>query len=285
MINLSLDTSEIPVALSTISVEEYISFKLFLEKATGIVLGENKEFLVVSRLKKMELSDEIKNYSDLLKVASRNKSLKEKIISAMTTNETSWHRDTKTFYSLENNILPDLLKNKGKNIRVWSAACSTGQEPYSVSMSIEDCLKRFPTNKSFEIVGTDVSKEVLDIARLGRYEEIVTARGLSEKRRKQYFNEKDTHWEVVDKIRSRVRFESINLKNSFVTLGKFDIILCRNVLIYFSSSLKEDVIARMTNQINPGGYLILGGSETMTNYADSFDMHNVDSVVYYKLKT
>jgi len=284
MISLSINANEIPVALSAISAEEYIAFKLFLETATGIVLGENKEFLVVSRLKKMELPEEIKNYSDLLKVANRNKSLREKIISAMTTNETSWHRDTKIFDSLENNILPDLLKNKGKNIRVWSAACSTGQEPYSVSMSIEDCLKRFPKNISFEIVGTDISKEVLDIARLGRYEEIVAARGLSEKRKKQYFVEKDPHWEIVEKIKNRVRFESINLKNSFVLLGKFDIILCRNVLIYFSSSLKEDVIARMTKQINPGGYLILGGSETMTNYADSFEMHNVDSVVYYKRK-
>lgn len=275
----------IETPLSTLSAEEYSSFEDFLEKATGIVLGKNKEFLVVSRLKKLVLCKNIKNYSDLLVAANCDRRLRERIIGAMTTNETSWYRDKKIFDCLENNILPELIKNKNSNLKIWSTACSTGQEPYSVSMSIENSIKRYPAvNKHFEIVGTDISKAALEIARAGRYNEIVTARGLSELSKKKYFNEKGIHWEITDKIKNRVKFESINLKNSFLSLGKFDVIFCRNVLIYFSPCLKEDVLKRMTKQINPGGYLILGGAETMANYADSFEMHNVDSVVYYKLK-
>ncbi len=279
----------IDTPLSNLSAEEYSSFKDFLEETTGIVLGDNKAFLVVSRLKKMALPGSIKNFSDLLVVADRDKVLREKIIGAMTTNETSWYRDKKIFDCLENNILPELAKSKRHHLKIWSVACSTGQEPYSVSMSIEDCIKRYPwINKHFDIVGTDISKKVLEIARAGRYDEIVTARGLSELRKRQYFNEyfneKGIHWEIANKIKNRVKFESINLKNNFSSLGKFDIIFCRNVLIYFSSDLKQDVLKRMTRQINPGGYLVLGGTETMANYTDSYEMHTLDSVVYYKLK-
>jgi len=275
----------VPVTLSTISAEEYSLFRNFLEEAIGIVLGEKKEYLVVNRLKKLKVNDNIRNYRDLLNAANQKRELKEKIIEAMTTNETSWYRDIKIFDCLENIILPDLVKSKGDKLRIWSAACSTGQEPYSISMSIQDYIKRYAiNNKTFEIIGTDISKEVLDKAKAGCYEEIVTARGLSESRKKQYFRERGIHWEITDQIKNRVRFESINLKNSFSILGKFDIIFCRNVLIYFSSNLKDDVLKKITKQINPGGYLILGGSETMTNYADSFEMQKVDTVVYYKLK-
>lgn len=274
------------MTLSTISVEEYDLFKNFIEEATGIVLGDKKEYLVVSRLKSLEISENIKNYNDLLKAAKQNKELKEKIIAAMTTNETSWYRDIKIFDCFENNILPELIKRKNDKIRIWSAACSTGQEPYSISMSIQDYSMRYALkNRPFEIIGTDISTEVLAKAKTGRYEEIVTARGLLESRKKQYFKERGLHWEIADKIKSNVRFETVNLKNDFSRLGKFDIIFCRNVLIYFSSELKKDVIARITKQIAAGGYLILGGSETLSNYADSFEMKKNESVVYYKLKT
>jgi len=273
------------VALSKISTEEYTLLRTFLEEASGIVLGDNKEYLVISRLKKLEISDDIKNFSDLLKAANQSKELRERIVDAMTTNETSWYRDKKIYDCFDKTILPDLIKTRPNKIRIWSAACSTGQEPYSISMSISSYMKRIAMNdKDYEIVGTDISNEVLDKAKAGRYDEMVTARGLPDSIKKEYFIERGLYWDIAGRIKSHVRFESINLKNNFSSMGKFDVIFCRNVLIYFSSELKNDVIARLAAQITPGGYFILGGSETMTNYADWFEMHKSDTVVYYKLK-
>jgi len=274
------------MTLSTISAQEYALFTELIEKATGIVIGENKEYLVISRLKNLEICNNVKNYHDLLNAVTQDMMLKEKIIDAMTTNETSWYRDVRIFNCFEKKILPAFLKTKINKLRIWSAACSTGQEPYSISMCIQDYVARHSTNNTlFEIVGTDISKEVLDKAKAGRYEEILTVKGLSELRKNQYFFKKEQQWEISEKIKRRVKFEFINLMNNFSNLGKFDIIFCRNVLIYFSEQVKLDVINRMAKQLNEGGYLILGGSETMANYAELFEMKKIDSAVIYKLKT
>jgi chemotaxis protein methyltransferase CheR len=204
----------------------------------------------------------------------------------MTTNETSWFRDMHPFNALTTEILPDLAKRKQTNIRIWSAACSTGQEPYSISISIHEYLKKNPgaLNKRVEIIATDLSPSVLEQAKSGRYEEIATSRGLSAERRDRFFIRKEDHWEVRPEISERIVFKAVNLMQNFSGFGKFDVIFCRNVLIYFSTNLKKDVLARMAAALNPDGYLILGGSESMANYSDAFHMVRTSNTVVYKLK-
>lgn len=269
----------------TISTEEYHNFMSFLEDATGIVLGGEKDYLVVSRLKRLMQSENIQNFHDLIAEADKNQKLKGSIIDAMTTNETSWYRDAMVFECMIKNIFPALLKSPEKNLRIWSAACSTGQEPYSISMEIEDYITKNRTNNvKFEITGTDISRKVLDKAELGCYEDLVTSRGLPDEKKSKYFKELGLYWQISEKIKNRVKFETVNLKKDFSVLGKFDLVFCRNVLIYFSPSMKKDVLSRITNQIKPGGYLVLGGSESMSDYSDRFEMHKYNSVVYYQLK-
>lgn len=268
-----------------ISNDEYVLFAAFLEEATGILLGEKKEYLVISRLKGLMIETRINSFAELIEKANNNPKLRETIIDAMTTNETSWYRDEKVFECLEKKIFPELEKTGRNDFHVWSAACSTGQEPYSISMCAQDFLTLRRPNIEVEIVGTDICKKVLDKAIAAYYEELVTSRGLPADKKEKYFSQTGKFWEITEQIKNRVSFRIVNLKRDFTTLGTFDVIFCRNVLIYFSSELKKDVIERLTRQLKPGGYLFLGGSESMPDYTDKFVMHKYESIVYYQLKS
>ncbi|MDH5776574.1 MAG: protein-glutamate O-methyltransferase CheR [Gammaproteobacteria bacterium] len=268
--------------------EQYDEFRFFLEEACGIVLGENKHYLVTSRLNRLTKEFSFPNIStmlDTLKLGA-NKNLKERIIDAMTTNETSWFRDTYPYEILRQELLPELAKKNLGALRIWSAACSTGQEAYSTSMILSEFQASNPGSlPSFiEIVGTDISPTVLTMARDGVYDEINVMRGLSEERRERYFTKKDQSWELRPAIKGIVRFADLNLLSSYSLLGKFDIIFCRNVLIYFSSESKTDILNRMAAIMNPGGYLILGGSESPTGYSHAYEMVRYSQGVIYRLK-
>ncbi len=250
------------------------------------MLGDNKHYLVISRLNRIVSEFGIASFSEVMKQLSNNTHLKAKIVDAMTTNETQWFRDTYPFEIMKNTILPEFSKKKLQEIRIWSSASSTGQETYSISMTISEFMMANPgalTNTT-KILGTDISSTVLNEASAGKYDELSLGRGLSDDRKNRFFIQKEHHWEVRPEVKNRTSFQELNLMNNYTLLGRFDIIFCRNVLIYFSSEMKSNILNRMAQVLKPGGYLFLGGSETPSNYTDVFAMIRTPFGVLYQLK-
>lgn len=280
------------MTLARISPTEYEDFRQFLEDACGILLGENKHYLVQSRLGKMVADTGMGSLGDLVGKLRRESSggpLREQVIEAMTTNETFWFRDNHPFKILSEHILPGCVQRKQRSLRIWSAACSTGQEPYSTSITVQEYLGKNPGSLSdVQIVATDISPAVLEDAKTGYYDAMAVARGLPADIKDRYFVRDEQHWQerwqVRADVRQRVRFTQGNLLASYSALGRFDVIFCRNVLIYFSSESKIDILKRMADILNPGGYLFLGASEAITQYSDSFDMVRCNPGVVYKKK-
>jgi len=271
-----------------ISPEQYEDFRRFLEDACGIVLGDNKHYLVTSRLSRLMREFGIESFGELMKKLKyeRQPKLRESIVDAMTTNETLWFRDNYPFEILKNIILPEISKQRLHQLRIWSAACSSGQEPYSISITIQEYLGLRPGSLpgNIQIIGTDISASMLRQADSAIYDQMSLARGISEERRKRFFNLRGDKWEVKPELRSRVAFRELNLMHNFASLGRFDIVFCRNVLIYFSSELKSDILRRIAQTLNPRGYLFLGSSESPMSYNDDFEMVRTPHGVVYRLK-
>ena len=271
---------------SPIAANDYDLFRRYLEDACGIVLGENKHYLVTSRLKRVTEDFGFTSLSEMMNtlVKGNDRHLRENVVDAMTTNETMWFRDVYPFEILKKELLPELAAKKTP-IRIWSAASSTGQEAYSISMTTSEFQQSNPgkLTSSVEIVGTDISQTVVNKAKQGGYDELSVVRGLSPERRDKFFRKKDDNWVIAPDIMQRTRFTELNLLNNYALLGKFDIIFCRNVLIYFSSEMKKDILERMGEILKPGGTLILGGSESPTGYTKAFGMQRYPDGVVYRL--
>ncbi|UPQ88660.1 protein-glutamate O-methyltransferase [Vibrio sinaloensis] len=271
----------------TISDQEYRDFSRFLESQCGIVLGDSKQYLVRSRLSPLVTKFKLGSLSDLLRdvVTGRNRELRVAAVDAMTTNETLWFRDTYPFEVLANKLLPEVAANK-RPIKIWSAASSSGQEPYSMAMTILETQQRKPGMlPSVSITATDISTSMLDMCRAGVYDNLALGRGLSPERRRSFFEDAgDGRMKVKDNVKRLVNFRPQNLMDSYALLGKFDIIFCRNVLIYFSPDMKSQVLNQMANSLNPGGYLLLGASESLTGLTDRFEMVRCNPGIIYKLK-
>ena len=269
--------------------EEYQAFQSFLENACGIVLGENKHYLVNSRLSKLMRQEEIASLSELVSKVQKGvgtNPLKNKVIEAMTTNETLWFRDGFPFEVLPEHVFADFKEKKKSPVKILSAACSSGQEPYSISIICDEFIKKnFGANMQFQIVGVDIDTAILNNAREAKYEQMALVRGLSEERKRRHFTQQGDYWQVNMDIRSRVSFREQNLMQSYASLGKFDVIFCRNVLIYFSADLKRDILTRLAGALNPGGYLFLGASESIVQYSDAFNMVRTPKGVVYQLKS
>ncbi|MAY56036.1 MAG: chemotaxis protein [Gammaproteobacteria bacterium] len=248
---------------------DYQAFRTFLSQACGIVLGENKQYLVANRMRRIMEQHGFANLTSLISRIHQGTvpHLKEAVIDAMTTNETFWFRDIAPFDTLRDVILPRLvLEEKRPSLRIWSAACSSGQEPYSISMIIDEFKARNPgaLMREPEIIATDISMTVLNSARLAEYDGLSVSRGLSEARRRQFFDElAGGRYKLKDSIRQRVSFKQLNLQDNYAGLGRFDIIFCRNVLIYFAADFKADILRRMHGSLNPNSYLMLGASESL----------------------
>lgn len=276
------------VAPEAITTQDYQAFRKFLEEGSGIVLGENKQYLVTSRLTKLMTENKLDTFGSLMKRIDTDNTLRNRILDAMTTNETSWFRDIFPFDVLKEKLLPEIAKQAKQQVKIWSAACSTGQEPYSLSMMVQEYLISKPGSlpaNGIQILGTDISPSVIADARSATYEELTLSRGLSEERRNRYFRRKGTGWELKDEVKSRVSFREFNLMQSYTLLGRFNIIYCRNVLIYFSPELKRDILSRMAKALMPGGYLILGGSESISGYTEDFELVRWRNGVIYQLKS
>lgn len=274
--------------MKTLSDELYKQFSAFLEAQSGIVLGANKQYLVKSRLAPLVGQYGADTLADLIRRAMdpRERDLKMAVVDAMTTNETLWFRDTYPFQLLTDRIFPELGKS-GKTLRIWSAASSSGQEPYSIAITaLEQQMKRPGSLPGgVQIVGTDISASMLNQCKEGIYDNLALARGLSVERKRQFFEACDGNkMRVTDRVKKLVSFRPFNLLDSYSLLGKFDIIFCRNVLIYFSPEIKSKILNQFAGSLNPGGYLMLGASESLTGLTDKFEMIRCNPGIVYKLK-
>ncbi|ROT99710.1 protein-glutamate O-methyltransferase CheR [Marinobacter sp. R17] len=273
---------------SEITPQEYDAFKGFLQDACGILLGDNKQYLVKSRLRKILEENGFDTLGGLIKQLQRPRDpLREVVIDAMTTNETLWFRDTHPFRILNERLLPELAEQKGNQpLRIWSAACSTGQEPYSIAMAIDEFRRLKPgrLRGDVRIVATDISRSVLEVARRGEYEMLAIGRGLSPDRQRNYFTSSPSGgWQIKPAIKNMVEFKELNLLDRYI-MGKFDLVFCRNVLIYFSADLKKDILTRMHSALVPGGYLILGASESLNGLPEYYEMVQCQPGIIYRAK-
>ncbi len=266
-----------------ISSTDYERFKTVLEQQSGILLGDNKQYLVVSRLSNFIQENKMKSLAQLLDEISgpTGKPLLRQVVDRMTTNETLWFRDKYPFEYLKSTIIPK-YRGRGSNMRIWCAACSTGQEPYSIAMQLDEVSILTST----DVVATDLSERVLNKAKTGIYQKIELNRGMPPEKLKRYFKPSDNEdWQVNELLRNRVRFMPLNLLNVPYSVGKFDVIFCRNVLIYFSSDNKSKVINGLVNCLNPGGYLFLGASEALTRDVTQMSMVRCNPGLVYQKDT
>ncbi len=250
---------------------------------SGIVLDESKGYLLESRLLPVVKSEGATSLNDLCRLirAMGGERLRHKVVEAMTTNETLFFRDVTPFESLQGELIPKLLErtNGKRPVRFWSAACSSGQEPYTLAII---GLEMGLGPSQIEILGTDLSDEMLDKARQGRFMQLEVNRGLPAKYLVKYFTRHNMEWEIKREVRQMVRWSKLNLKSTWPALGRFDVVLCRNVLIYFDMETKRDILSRIRRHIRPEGYLILGSSETTLNLDDELIRRQVGRGIMYE---
>ncbi len=268
----------------TLSEKEFNEIRKLIRDLCGICLGDEKRYLVQSRLEPILHRNKIATYSDLaLRCASSlGLQLQEQVVEAITTKETSFNRDGHPFEELRNFILPDLIRSRmlrqqalkqpfGK-LRIWSTAASTGQEVYSVAIAILKLLKS-PSNaesgrmrygiENFHILGTDISNEALRIAKAGTYCQRDLDRDYEPASSKEYFIEKNGNFEISDPIRKMVEFRQVNLIRPIIDPTIYDLILCRNILIYFDEPTRNSVLNQLVDRLTPGGILMLGAAESI----------------------
>lgn len=247
-----------------------------LARAAGISLDADKAYLAESRLQPIMHRLELADLDALVvRIASgQHPDLAREVVDAMTTNETFFFRDRVPFDNFRKFVLPALLearKDIGR-IRIWCAACSSGQEPYSIAMILDEETQRLG-GWNIEILATDVSRSVIAAAREGVYTQFEVQRGLPISQLLRYFRQEGERWRVNEHLRSRVQFEEFNLLSDFTGLGTFDVIFCRNVLIYFDVPTKQNVLEKMGRSLALDGYLFMGAAESVVGLTDTFVPH------------
>ncbi len=244
-----------------------------VRERSGLVLTEEKVYLLESRLVPLARQRGKNTLEDLANELRRSndEKLKEEITEAMTTNETFFFRDTKPFDIFKESVLPKLLETRAskKSIRIWNAACSTGQEPYSLAMLLKEEAAKM-AGWRVEIMATDISNEVLEKAKAGLYSQFEVQRGLPIQLLIKYFQQMGEMWQIDSSIRAMVKFQKVNLLDNLNMMGGFDVIFCRNVLIYFDHETKGKVLSQMHNILADDGALFLGGAETVLGICDDF---------------
>jgi chemotaxis protein methyltransferase CheR len=244
----------------------------FLKSTSGLVIGPDKMYLVESRLLPIARKRSLPGLPELIGALRLGKdaTLIQDIMEAMTTNESFFYRDKMPFDNLRNDILPKILETRKtqRQLRIWSAAASTGQEPYSIAMVLKEMGAAFQGWR-LDIIGTDISREVLEKARAGMYSQFEVQRGLPIQMLVKYFKQIGEMWQIDSALRAMVTLKETNLLSNFSGLGSFDIIFCRNVLIYFDQATKKDILERMVKLMPTDGYLFLGAAETVLGLTDA----------------
>lgn len=253
-----------------------------VRRRSAISLAAGKEYLVESRLAPLArcTGDDVEGLVRRLRQGT-DLGLHEAVVEAMTTNETSWFRDHQPFDALRSTIVPAALEGKlVPRIDVWSAACSSGQEPYSIAMVLDEVL---PEHALVHITATDLSNEVLDKARAGSYSQLEVNRGLPAPYLVKHFRREGASWTIDPRLRARVRFLRHNLLDAPPSGGPFDVVFLRNVLIYFDLPVKQQILRRMAQVVRPGGYLVLGAAETTVGVDDAWERVAVGRTSVYRL--
>jgi chemotaxis protein methyltransferase CheR len=245
----------------------------YLLDNTGLVLGPDKLYLVESRLspvaRKFNTGD-LDGLAETLR-SGKNAELQRDVIDAMMTNESFFFRDGKPFDQFKQVVLPRLLQNRAaqKSFRIWSAACSTGQEPYTLAMILKEEQAKL-AGWRIEIVGTDLSRDALDRAKQGAYSQFEVQRGLPITLLVKYFTQVGDRWQISPELKTNISFRELNLLSDFTSLGTFDVVFCRNVLIYFDQPTKTKILEKISRMMPSDAVLYLGGAETVLGVTEKF---------------
>ena len=248
----------------------------FLKDQSGLILSPDKGYLVESRLMPVARKRGLNGLDELIATVrgGKDEGLRVDVVEAMTTNESFFFRDTKPFDSLRDVVLPRVVKARkaagAKTVRIWSAACSSGQEPYTIGMILKESPDLLQGLR-VEIVGTDLSGEILAKAKTGLYSQFEAQRGLPVQLLVKYFEQVDEHWQISQSIRDMVSYHQTNLLHDLSFLGRFDIVFCRNVLIYFDNEAKSEVLQRIRTMMPEDGILYLGGAESVIGITEVFE--------------
>jgi chemotaxis protein methyltransferase CheR len=255
-----------------VTPQDYEFLRKLLKERSGLDLSADKQYLVESRLVPLARKAGLGGIPDLVtKMKAGDAPITADVVEAMTTNETFFFRDKIPFDHLRDTILPALTQARAnrRTLRIWSAACSTGQEPYSIAMCLREQAAML-AGWRVEIVGTDLSQEVLEKSKAGIYSQFEVQRGLPIQLLVKYFAQIGEMWQLNGDVRSMVQYRQLNLLHDFSSLGKFDVVFCRNVLIYFDQETKAAIFERIARVVEPDGMLMLGAAESVVGITDAF---------------
>ncbi len=253
--------------------ESFTFLSQYVKDHSGLVLSKGKEYLLEHRLLPLARNHDLGTIDELV-AALKNGGparLGPAVVEAMTTNESFFFRDKTPFEQFESTIMPALLEARAqqRRLRIWCAAASTGQEPYSLAICIKEMSAKLLHWRT-EIIGTDLSAEVLEKAKAGMYSQFEVQRGLPIQLLVKYFRQVGELWQIDAGLRAMVDYKPLNLMDNFSHLGKFDVVFCRNVLIYFDKETKTRVLDSIARQLAPDGYLVLGAAETVIGLSEAF---------------
>jgi chemotaxis protein methyltransferase CheR len=269
----------------SLTAQEFAFVSNLVRRDASIVLETGKEYLVEARLLPLARQAGIPTVSEYVNRAQKTPTpdLHAKIVDALTTNETSWFRDGEPFKALTGVVLPGLLptRSAARQLKVWSAACSSGQEPYTLAMVLSDAL---PAGWSFDITATDISAEMLSRAEAGRFTQLEVNRGLPANLLVKHFERDGAHWRVSSALRRAISFKRLNLAAPLPPLPQFDVVFLRNVLIYFDVETKRQVLRQISTRLKPDGWLFLGAAETTIGIDDRFERVAAGRSSAYRLR-
>ncbi|GJL80111.1 MAG: chemotaxis protein methyltransferase [Nitrospinaceae bacterium] len=270
-----------------ISTNDFQYISKMVQELSAIVLEPGKEYLVESRLQPLAQKEGLATIEDLVKKMQRepHNGISAKVVEAMTTNETSFFRDIHPFETLKGFVFPDLIEKRGttRELNIWCGASSSGQEPYTLAMLMRE---NFPELLSWKInyYASDISNEMLDRCRNGIYSQLEVNRGLPAAMMVKYFERHGTEWQIKEDIRKMIDFRITNLSEQWPLMPKLDLVMMRNVLIYFDIEMKKQILGKIKALLKPDGYLFLGAAETTLNLDDSFERMNYKQSGCYRIR-
>ena len=263
-------------------IEEMVFLSEFIQAEFGITVPVAQHHTIARKVPPVMVSNGLNSVQQLKQECQNSKLLRQQLINAMTVNETFFFRDKSLWASLAENILRDCaeITKTSTHLRLLNCACSKGQEVYSLAMLLDE--QRSLAHRQVEIDALDIDTEVLNYAKNGCYTDLEMSRGLCDARKTRYFEHQDGCWQINKELKSTIKFSRINLKSSFMLYKKYDLIFCRNVLIYFEASLKSEILERLAMHANDQAYLIVGGSESLVGLTDKWRMQHVGASVCYR---
>jgi chemotaxis protein methyltransferase CheR len=271
----------------TIAATDFAYISSLVRDRSAIVLETGKEYLIEARLLPLAKERGAGTVAGLVHELRRSPAgpLRDLVVEAMTTNETSFFRDAHPFTALSEQILPDLVRahSGDRSLNIWCAASSSGQEPYSIAMLVHDVVGADPSWR-VRLLATDLSPAMLARTREGVYSQFEVNRGLPANRLVRHFRKQGLHWQIEEPLRRMIETRQVNLNEELPSMPKMDIVFLRNVLIYFDIETKRRILARVRRVLRPDGYLILGGAETTLNLDDAFERLQIGRAPVYRLR-